>query len=63
MKPITITYEARDPSKPNLKSYTVTAMDVNEAVDLVIPMIQRDHPGIDLEKDYNPFPNAEWPGK
>jgi len=60
MRQFELTYHAVDPAKPDLGPYTVTATGLDRAVDLVIPMIKQDHPGIDLQKDYNPLPHAMW---
>lgn len=51
-----LTFQSVDLSKPDLGPYTVPAPDLDRAVDLVIPMIKRDHPEIDLETEYKPLP-------
>ena len=54
-------YYSVDLTKPDLGPYTVSARDLNHAVDTVIPIIKQDHPGIDLQKEYNSLPSAIWP--
>lgn len=56
MKMYKVTYPCVNGRNLDVGPYWIQAESLDRAIALVIPMIERDYPGTNLQRDYNPNP-------